>query len=142
VDFVADAIATLHQKEKPLYDTYHLSSGVDSQTFRQLTSALAAAQNKRGPIFLPFMERPFDSTVNFLSRRQGSVAHGAALMKVFMPYLVWNTVFDNTRVTQELGCKPVPFSQYSYPLLKFSRETNFTYPYQEWPTAKAGGSAA
>ena len=63
-------------------------------------------------------------------------------MKVFMPYLVWNTVFDNTRVTTELGRKPVPFSQYSYPLLKFSRETNFTYPYQDWPATKAGGSAA
>jgi len=142
VDFVADAIATLHQKESPLYDTYHLSSGVDSQTFRQLTSALAAVQNKRGPIFLPFLEKPFDSTVNFLSGRHGSLAHGASLMKVFMPYLVWNTVFDNTRVTHELGRKPVPFSQYSYPLLKFSRETNFTYPYREWPTTKAGGSAA
>ena len=142
VDFVADAIATIHQKEHPLHDTYHLSSGVDSQTFRQLTSALAAVQNKRGPIFLPFLERPFESTVNFLSRRHGSLAHGASLMKVFMPYLVWNTVFDNTRVTQELGRKPVPFSQYSYPLLKFSRETNFTYPYREWPTTKAGGSAA
>jgi hypothetical protein len=35
----------------------------------------------------------------------------------------------------------VPFSQYSYPLLKFSRETNFTFPYQGWP-AKVGGSAA
>jgi thioester reductase-like protein len=142
VDFVADAIATLHQKENPLHDTYHLSSGVDSQTFRQLTSALAAAQNKRGPVFLPFMERPFDSTVNFLANRSGSLAHGASLMKVFMPYLVWNTVFDNTRATQELGRKPVPFSQYSYPLLKFSRETNFSYPYREWPTTKVGGSAA
>ena len=59
-------------------------------------------------------------------------------MKVFMPYLVWNTVFDNTRVTQELGRKPVPFSQYSYPLLKFSRETNFTYPYQDWPASQSG----
>ena len=142
VDFVADAIATLHQKENPLHDTYHLSSGVDSQSFRQLTSALAAAQNKRGPIFLPFLERPFDSTVNFLANRHGSMGHGASLMKVFMPYLVWNTVFDNTRVTSELGRKPVPFSQYSYPLLKFSRETNFTYPYLEWPSTKAGGSAA
>src|SRR5205814_723842 len=46
VDFVADAIATLHQKENPQYDMYHLSSGTDSQTFRQVTSALAAAQNK------------------------------------------------------------------------------------------------
>jgi nucleoside-diphosphate-sugar epimerase len=142
VDFVADAIATLHQKENPLHDTYHLSSGVDSQTFRQLTSALAAAQNKRGPVFLPFLQKPFSATVNFLSNRQGSLAHGASLMKVFMPYLVWNTVFDNTRVTQELGRKPVPFSQYSYPLLKFSRETNFTYPYQGWPSTRAGGSAA
>jgi thioester reductase-like protein len=142
VDFVADAIATLHQKENPLHDTYHLSSGVDSQTFRQLTTALAAAQNKRGPIFLPFLQRPFSASVNFLSNRQGSMAHGASLMKVFMPYLTWNTVFDNTRVTQELGRKPVPFSQYSYPLLKFSRDTNFTYPYQDWPPTKAGGSAA
>ena len=51
------------------------------------------------------------------------MGRGAALMKVFMPYLIWNTVFDNTRVTTELGRKPVPFSQYSYPLLKFSRES-------------------
>ena len=142
VDFVADAIATLHQKESPQHDTYHLSSGVESQTFRQLTSALAAAQNKRGPIFLPFLQRPFGATVNFLSRRQGSLGYGASLMKVFMPYLLWNTVFDNTRVTQELGRRPVPFSQYSYPLLKFSRESNFTYPYRDWPATKAGGSAA
>src|SRR5499427_3408337 len=37
VDFVADAIATLHQKDQPKYDTYHLSSGIASQTFRDLT---------------------------------------------------------------------------------------------------------
>ena len=141
VDFVADAISTLHQKEHPQYDTYHLSSGANSQTFRQVTSALAAAQNKRGPIFLHFMERPFTATVNLLSNRENSLGYGASLLKVFMPYLTCNTVFDNTRVTTELGRRPVPFSQYSYPLLQFSRETNFTYPYQNWP-AKAGGSAA
>ena len=141
VDFVADAVARLHQKESPQYDTYHLSSGIDSQTFRELTNTLAAEQNKRGPIFMPWMERPFSSTVDFLSNRKGAVAYGASLMKVFMPYLVWNTVFDNSRVTTELGRKPVPFSQYSYPLLKFSRETNFSYHYEDWP-AKVGGSAA
>ncbi len=142
VDFVADAIATLHQKENPRYDTYHLSSGTDSQTFRQLTSALAAAQNRRGPIFLPFLERPFAMTVNTLANRRSAISQSTALMKVFLPYLVWNTVFDNTRVTSELGRKPVPFSQYSYPLLKFSRESNFSYQYRSWPAAKAGGSAA
>jgi len=46
VDFVADAIATLHQKDQPRYDTYHLSSGMDSQTFRQLTAALAAVMGE------------------------------------------------------------------------------------------------
>ena len=68
-------------------------------------------------------------------------------MKVFMPYLVWNTVFDNTRAVTELGRRPAPFSQYCYPLLKFSRETRFTYPYQDWPgtpgeSVAAGASVA
>jgi len=142
VDFVADAIATLHQKDQPGFDTYHLSSGVSSQTFRELTDALAASQQKRRPVFVRGLEKPFASIVDKLSSRKSPVGFGASLMKVFLPYLVWNTVFDNTRVTTELGRKPVPFSQYSFPLLKFSRETNFTYPYQDWPAAKAGGSAA
>ncbi len=142
VDFVADAIATLHQKPEPRFDTYHLSSGRDSQTFHEVTRALAAAQQKSAPLFLPFLEKAFTTSVNVLSNRKGSIGYSASLMKVFMPYLVWNTVFDNTRVTSELGRKPVPFSQYSYPLLKFSRDNNFTYHYKPWPTAAAGGSAA
>jgi thioester reductase-like protein len=141
VDFVADAVAALHVKERTQYDTYHLSSGRDSQTFRQITESLAAAQNRHGPVYLPFLTKPFGTGVNLLATRKNAIGHGAALMKVFMPYLTFNTVFDNTRVTTELGRKPVPFSQYSYPLLTFSRETNFTYPYQPWP-ARVGGSAA
>ena len=143
VDFVADAISTLHMKTDPEHDTYHLSSGNDAQTFQELTKALAAEQNKRGPVFLPIVEKPFSSIVNALAKRKGSVGHGAALLKVFLPYLTWNTVFDNTRVTTEMGRKPTPFSQYSFPLLRFSRERNFEYPYQAWPeNARAGGSAA
>jgi len=143
VDFVADAISTLHMKPDPQHDTYHLSSGRSSQTFRELTQALAAEQNKRGPVFLPVLEKPFASGVNILANRKGPTGHGAALMKVFLPYLTWNTVFDNTRATTELGRRPVPFSQYSFPLLRFSREHNFEYPYQAWPESnRAGGSAA
>jgi thioester reductase-like protein len=141
VDFVADAIATLHQKEQPGFDTYHLSSGTSSQTFRELTTALAEAQQKRRPLFFPFTERPFTESVKLLSNRKSPLGSGATLLKVFMPYLVWNTVFDNTRVTSELERRPVPFSQYSFPLLKFSRENNFEYRYQPWP-AKRGGTAA
>jgi thioester reductase-like protein len=140
VDFVAEAISTLHQKENPQHDTYHLSSGVGSQTFREITKALSAAQNKRAPIFVPAAEKPFAGSVNFLANRKGAIAKGALLMKVFMPYLVWNTVFDNRRVTAELGKTPVPFSEYCYPLLQFSTENQFEYKHQPWPAA--GGSAA
>ena len=79
--------------------------------------------------------------VNWMSNRKGKVGYAGSLMKVFVPYLVWNTVFDNTRVTTELGRKPVPFSEYSFPLLKFSRDSKFSYRYQDWP-AQAGGGAA
>ena len=146
VDFVADAIATLHQKAEPNFDTYHLSSGNGSQTFREITQALAAAQQQRAPLFVPALEKPFSKTIDALARRKGTTAHSASLMKVFLPYLVWNTVFDNRRATAELGKSPAPFSQYSYSLLKFSQEHNFTYPYKPWPaaagTSAAGGSAA
>jgi len=92
---------------------------------------------------MPVLEGSFSSAVKALANGKGRAGRGAALMKVFLPYLVWNTVFDNTRVTSELGKKPVPFSQYSFPLLRFSRQHNFQYPYQEWPTStRAGGSAA
>src|SRR5579862_1734104 len=141
VDFVAEAIASLHQKAQPEHDTYHLSSGVGSQTFREITRALASAQNKRAPMFIPVAEKPFAGSVNFLSNRKGPMGKSASLMKVFMPYLVWNTVFDNRRVVKELGKKPVPFSEYCYPLMKFSRENDFEYPYHPWPAA-AGGTAA
>jgi len=141
VDFVADAISTLHQKDRPEHDTYHLSSGIGSHTFREITRALAAAQNKRAPMFVAVAERPFAGSVNLLANRKGAIGKGASLLRVFMPYLVWNTVFDNRRVTRELGKKPAPFSEYCYPLLKFSRENDFTYNYRPWPVASGGHAA-
>jgi len=84
---------------------------------------------------MPRLERPFTRMVNYFSNRRGSaIGYGASLLKVFIPYLVWNTVFDNTRAVTETGRSPAPFSAYSYPLLKFAREGNFTYDYKEWPS--------
>ncbi len=135
VDFVAESIVTIHQKEKPNHDIYHLSSGVDSQTFKELTDALARAQGKSGPVYLPALEKPFTRVNNWLADnlRGNPIGSGATLLKVFIPYLVWNTVFDNTRITSETGKEPAPFSSYSYPLLRFSKAGNFTYSYKDWP---------
>src|SRR5271169_3737465 len=122
VDFVAGAIATLHQKERTAHDIYHLSSGSDSETFQELTDALSKAQGKRGPVYVPSLEAPSSKMINALAGRAGKIGGLATLMKVFLPYLVWNTVFDNRRVVAEMGRKPAPFSQYCYPLLHFSRD--------------------
>ena len=135
VDFVSESIVTLHLKERPSHEIYHLSAGIRSQTYRELTTHISQALRKSRPLYLPFLEGPFTSLVNWLSRFRGGVGYGATLIKVFLPYLVWNTVFDNTRVVTETGCTPVPFSEYCLPLLKFSQENNFTYPYREWPSA-------
>jgi thioester reductase-like protein len=141
VNFVADAVATLHQKEKPAHEIYHLSSGTASETFVQLTDALARSQGKRGPVFVPGLERSTSKMVNALAGRAGKIGGLATLLKVFLPYLVWNTVFDNSRVVTELGRRPAPFSEYCFPLLKFSRENNFMYKYREWPSGSASEEA-
>jgi hypothetical protein len=62
-------------------------------------------------------------------------------MKVFWPYLDWNTVFDNSRVVAELAESPAKFSDYAYPLLKFSRKNKFRYPAKPWPSS-AGDAAS
>jgi len=133
VNYVANAISTLHQKEKPRHEIYHLSSGTGSETFQELTTALARGQGKRGPAYLPSLEGPSSKMVDALAGREGKVGGLARLLKVFLPYLVWNTVFDNTRVVAEMGAQPARFSEYCLPLLKFSIKSRFTYPYSGLP---------
>jgi hypothetical protein len=57
----------------------------------------------------------------------------ASLLKVFWPYVVYDTVFDNRRVVEELGHAPKPFSEYAGPVLDFALEQGFRYPYAPWP---------
>ena len=132
-DYVSDAIIFLHQKDRPEHTIYHLSSGTGSETFRQLTAALASARGAMPPLFWPGLLGPFRALVNRLSHRRDVVGRSASLLKVFLPYLIWNTVFDNSRVVAELGRAPAPFSSYCFPLFRFARENNFRYAYREWP---------
>ncbi len=132
---LADAVVTLHQKPHPEHEIYHLSSGTGAETYRQLTDALATARGGMKPLYWPGLEGPFRSVVGWMSHRRDTVGHAAALLKVFLPYLVWNTVFDNRRVVAELGRAPAPFSSYCFPLFRFARENRFKYPYLDWPEA-------
>jgi nucleoside-diphosphate-sugar epimerase len=139
-NYVGAAIVKIHQMEKPGFGIYHLSSGTGSQRYRELTDALAAAGGWGKPSYQPWLGGPFSKTVNWLAFKGGAVGYGASLLKVFWPYLDWNTVFDNSRVVQEMGEEPAKFSNYAYPLLRWSRENRFKYPAKPWPSV-AGASA-
>jgi thioester reductase-like protein len=134
-DYVGKAIVTIHQKAQPAHGIYHLSAGEGAQTYRELTDSLAQTGGWRRPTYIPAFGKPFSATVNWLANRGGAVGYGASLMKVFWPYLDWNTVFDNSRVVAELGESPAKFSSYAFPLLKFSRENKFRYPAKPWPAS-------
>jgi thioester reductase-like protein len=140
-DYVGKAIVTIHQKQQALYGIYHLSAGTGSQSYRELTDTLAEVGGWRRPIYVPSFGRPFSATVNWLANRKGTVGYGASLMKVFWPYLDWNTVFNNSRVVEELGESPTKFSSYAYPLLKFSRDNKFRYPAKPWPSSSAAAQS-
>ncbi|MSO20475.1 MAG: NAD-dependent epimerase/dehydratase family protein [Acidobacteria bacterium] len=133
VDFVADSVVAIHLMERPRHEIYHLSSGAGSLNFRQITDHLARARHRRPPLYLPWLQQPFSGTIHALTHLGGGIGFGATLLKVFLPYLVWNTVFDNSRVVEETGRTPEPFTNYCLPLLQFSREHHFTYPYRDWP---------
>lgn len=148
-NYVGKAIVTIHQKEAPAHGIYHLSSGTGSQTYLELTDAIAQAAGVRRPTYWPWLGGPFSRTLNWVASRGGAAGHGASLLKVFWPYLDWNTVFDNSRVVGEIGESPAKFSNYAYPLLKFSRDNKFRYPAKPWPsdasaekTAVAGRASA
>ena len=140
VDFVADTIAMIHQKEKPDHDIYHLSSGVESQTFRELTDALARAQGKRGPIFKPGLERAFHAHGQPPGRaaRVGSRLRRFAVESLH-PLSGLEHCFRQRARGPEMNRAPAKFSDYSYPLLRFAKEGRFTYDYQEWPAQRRGG---
>lgn len=140
-NYVGASIVKIHQMAQPHYSIYHLSSGTDSQTYKELTDALAGLGNWTKPSYQPWMGGPFSKTVNWLAFKHGALGYGASLLKVFWPYLDWNTVFDNSRVVEEMGEKPQKFSSYAFPLLQFSRANKFKYPLRPWP-AESQGSAA
>jgi thioester reductase-like protein len=134
-DYVSKGIVHVHMADKPKYEAYNLSSGVDSLTYREIVQSLRDGGHKPRMMFAPKLERTVGGAVEALmsTPRKWGLAPAASLMKVFWPYLTFNTVFDNSHIVEELGHKPRPFSEYGYPLLRFAVDGKFEYPYVDWP---------
>lgn len=135
VDYVAKAIVTLHQRDALTHHAYSLSSGTASLTYRQIVDAMRRAGHPVRHTFVPALSGAFARVVETASNtpRGWGISLPASLLKVFLPYLTFNTVFDNTRVVQALGEAPVSFDRYAYGLYQFATTHNFEYPYKPWP---------
>jgi thioester reductase-like protein len=134
-DYVGDAIVHVHQAERPRWDAYNLSAGLASPTYREILTALKRDGHRPAAVFVPVLRRPFTATVDGLvaSPRGLGLSLPASLMKVFLPYLTYNTVFENSRIVAELGRAPAPFTSYAYGLLRFAVDGGFRYPHLPWP---------
>ncbi|MEX1363004.1 MAG: SDR family oxidoreductase [Nannocystaceae bacterium] len=139
VDYVSKAIVQVHMADAPLYDSYNLGSGEASPTYGEIMAALKEAGHKPKAVFVPRLGGAFSAGIEAAMNtpRQYGLAPAASLMKVFWPYLTNNTVFDNSRIVEQLGGeRPRPFTEYAYPLLRFAVGGKFTYPYRPWPQGK------
>lgn len=127
--FVGGAMARIHLLPKPRWDTYHLSSGRESPTPRTMIDALAPALRRR-PTFAPRLEPAFDLGFRAMNRapRGSAVAAIGALMKVFWPYITYDTVFLNDRAIADSGLRPTRFEAYCEPLYRWCTANRYRYP--------------
>ena len=140
-DWVGHAVATLHMKPEPEHDIYHLSSGLASRSTGDIASVIAGVLGRK-PRFVPRLVGPFGSLVHTVAgiQRRNIVTLIASLLKVFLPYITYDTVFDNARAVRESGQAPVPFTAYCADLYRYAKRVDFEFPYQPLPPRAASAS--
>ena len=138
-DWVGRAVALIHMAEAPKHDIYHLSSGTSSRTIGEVARAVSRATGK-APRFIAGLQAPFGTLVNSLAglSSRNVATYIASLLKVFLPYITYDTVFDNQRAVDEIGEAPVPFVDYCADLYRFSKRVGFEYPHVPLPPRSKG----
>ena len=134
-NYVGAGIVAVHMQDRPEHGAYNLSTGVSSPTYHQIVAAMREAGHGTRHVFAPQLLSTFETLTERLmsTPRSWGVAPAASLMKVFLPYLAYDTVFDNTRIQRVLGGAPTPFTEYCFDLFEFATRSHFKFPYQPWP---------
>lgn len=127
-DWVAHAIARLHLIAEPRHDTYHLSAGTSALTCREVSQAMASTVGRKAR-FAPWLYPSFKATSDALARssKKNVATFVGSLVSVFLPYIAWDTVFDNSRAVAEVGRAPTPFSEYCGALYTWAKAQRFTF---------------
>ncbi len=133
-DWVGRVIAAVHLDDDAKHDTYHLSAGRGACTATEICDALDQAVG-RSPRLIRRLARPYDWAFRALDRlpRGNPLQLTGAVMKVFMPYITYDTVFANERASDAVGEPPTPFSVYGVDLYRWAKDQQFRFPYRELP---------
>jgi thioester reductase-like protein len=120
-DWVSRCIATLHLAPEPQHEQYNLGAGLGSTTGRRIAAAMAEGGGPRLR-FAESLGKPFDWGVRLMARtpKGQPLRPVGSIMKVFWPYITYDTVFANERVVAEVGAKPAPFEAYCAGMLRWS----------------------
>jgi thioester reductase-like protein len=137
-DWVGHAIATIHNKPNPRWRIYHLSAGTGSLTARQIADAMVQGEqtgSRRRARFAGPLDGAFELAIRLMNRApRGTALSGVgALLKVFWPYITYDTVFANDRAVLESGRAPIPFDQYCHNLYAWSNANQFVFPVKPLP---------
>ncbi len=136
-DWVGKAIFELHRKPAQ-HDCYHLSAGTASPKAYDIGQAMARL-GRRPPRMVPQLfgatQMGFDLIAGL--RQRNTLTYIGSLFKVFLPYITFDTVFDNTRAVTELGAAPASFLDYGPPFAEWCRSQNYRYPYLPFPERPA-----
>lgn len=123
-DFVGYAIAELHTKPSLRWGAYSLSAGTASATGGSIAEAMRAAGYRVR--FERRLSGAFSAAMRGMNRLpRGPLQQMGAIMKVFWPYITYDTVFDNQRVTSELSRSPARFETYCAGMYRYAKRVNF-----------------
>lgn len=142
-DYVSDAVVHLHRRRDNEHDAYNVGAGRSSPTYRGIMESLVADGQARMPRFVPALGTSFETLSVMLMNgpKRWRLARAASLVRVFLPYLIADVVWDNERIVEALGRAPSPFTSYGPALHRFAKEGGCRYPYRPWPGEQPAGGA-
>jgi thioester reductase-like protein len=128
-DWVGEAIARLHLDPRPTFERYHLSAGENAPRARDIADALRGTALALR--FAPRLATGFGWVVRGMNRlpRGTALQPIGAVLKVFWPYIVYDTVFANTRASAAVGRPPTPFPAYCAGLFEWATARRYSYPH-------------
>ena len=142
-DWAGSALGTIHLKRELKYDVYHLSSGTASPTAREMAPVFSRASGKRAPVMVPSMLGATQMAFNAIASlpQKNDLTLVGSLFKVFLPYITYDTVFDNRRAVEELGKSPARFVDYGPAFTSWARSQHYRYAYRPLPAKPTSVSA-